>query len=95
LDLGFYREDVFAGDKNLFYLYLSQYLIPASSIIDKAIESLTKQGSKSIIKLQTDFKETESKNLVSEARMGIDFTFYNDFISNFDILLKTIQQEQN
>ena len=97
LDLGKYDPDVFAGDKNVFYLYLSQYLIPASELIRSAKESLINvSGHKKIIKLSSelDGNKRDKTNLYTRAKLGIDFTFYNDFIEGFDILKSALELQK-
>lgn len=94
LDLGQYSED-FAQDKNVFYLYLSQYLIPASEMIQSVIDSLKKIDT--IAKKPIHLSGTYDKNgdnLLTQAKISADYTFYNNFIEGFDILEQALELQE-
>jgi hypothetical protein len=95
LDLGEYSK-AFAQDKNVFYLYLSQYLIPASSIIDNVANQLINSEKKTKIPVHITGSYNENgDNLLTRAKISIDYTFYNDFINQFDILQKALDEQLN
>ena len=72
LDLGEYAEG-FRKDKNIFYLYLSQYIIPASEIIGQVISFLEKQeGAKQAVHLLPKI-DKKQKNLINIKRDQKDF----------------------